>query len=975
MEHGFPEDELKPVSCVPLTRDRANEGHFELNDVLGNYTLTLIDSLSTLAIFSSASLESLQGRDPLQDFQNGVAYIVGLYGDGTSAPNGQGLRSRGFALDSKVQVFETVIRGVGGLLSAHLFALGDLPVDGRFPSHQAADSDNASKSSVEWPNGFKYDGQLLRLAFDLASRLLPAFSTPTGLPYPRVNLLTGIPFYDNSPLNQDAKYGQCQNDASSSNEITETCSAGAGSLVLEFSVLSRLTGDGRFERLARKAFDAVWSRRSAVGLIGAGIDAETGQWVAPYTGVGAGVDSFFEYAMKSHVLLSGLSSPSSGIGSTFDTDFLSVWREAHSGIEHNLRRDIAFQHPHYIQGDLYTGATRAFWIDSLSAYYPGLLTMGGDLEEAIEAHLLFAALWTRYSGMPERWNTVSGMVDNGLRWWGGRPEFIESTWYLYHATMDPWYLHVGEMILNDIERRCWTSCGWAGLEDVRTGELKDRMESFFLGETAKYLFLLFDPKHPLNKFDDAYVFSTEGHPLIVPPRARRRRQAFYASHSNDEGVQGNDVLDTCPMPPRPVALSYSAIAARPDLFHAASLAKLHLTPVMGASTNTTVESSHWDSNVMGMNREVYNNGSFYPWTLPVDLLPVDGMSSKMEIMATFDLSFPVLPNVVSGPLTLKRADDGIIINSISGLKLGMIRDHEWFEGPDGSVSREDVFRVFTVSHLSLGRDEKVYIASEIVKSLNPVDPYFTRHRDLSTLDVVVEVEVPLQGNLKDDQAETQSGNIAMPASNIKDNMANNTFLQSILEQVSSALQQKLSYDDLVSSIGSINTNGASGVRPLLSATAATGVGAGALPDVDDASTAGVQSASWRSVFVSDEACPSRLPASAARDHQVIVMKRGGCTFSEKMRSIPSFAPSATSLQMVLIVSMGEDGTEMPMTRPLLDEVQFTPGGIPRRHPIPMVMTEGNRDTFEMLKGAKGIGLRRRYHVSSQGLRIGNLYVV
>ena len=43
MTHAFPEDELRPVSCTPLTHDRANPTHIEVNDVLGNYSLTLVD--------------------------------------------------------------------------------------------------------------------------------------------------------------------------------------------------------------------------------------------------------------------------------------------------------------------------------------------------------------------------------------------------------------------------------------------------------------------------------------------------------------------------------------------------------------------------------------------------------------------------------------------------------------------------------------------------------------------------------------------------------------------------------------------------------------------------------------------------------------------------------------------------------------------------------------------------------------------
>lgn len=128
--------------------------------------------------------------------------------------------------------------------------------------------------------------------------MLPAFYTPTGLPYPRVNLRYGVTFYENSPLSKDYP-GQKKDDQRkyttryhSRPEVTETCSAGAGSLVLEFTTLSRLTGDGRYEDLAKRAFWAVWLRRSEIDLIGAGIDAETGNWVAPFTGVSCSFGSF-----------------------------------------------------------------------------------------------------------------------------------------------------------------------------------------------------------------------------------------------------------------------------------------------------------------------------------------------------------------------------------------------------------------------------------------------------------------------------------------------------------------------------------------------------------------------------------------------------------------------------------------------------------------------------------------------------------
>jgi ER degradation enhancer, mannosidase alpha-like 1 len=99
-----------------------------------------------------------------------------------------------FDTDSTVQVFEATIRVLGGLLSAHLIcsepAFGMAPPD--------------------------YAGELLALAHDLAARLLPAFeASPSGLPHPRVNLRTGVPRAWR----------------------TDTCPAGAGSLLLEFGVL------------------------------------------------------------------------------------------------------------------------------------------------------------------------------------------------------------------------------------------------------------------------------------------------------------------------------------------------------------------------------------------------------------------------------------------------------------------------------------------------------------------------------------------------------------------------------------------------------------------------------------------------------------------------------------------------------------------------------------------------------------------
>lgn len=132
-----------------------------------------------------------------------------------------------------VQVFESTIRMMGGLLACHLF-LTD-------PKH-----------NMSMPG---YRDELLNLAHDLGKRLMPAFNTTTGIPYARVNLIHGVV----------------------DEETSETCSAGAGSLLLEFGVLSRLVNDSRFEQAASASLHAIWKRRSSLDLIGNVIDVQTGE--------------------------------------------------------------------------------------------------------------------------------------------------------------------------------------------------------------------------------------------------------------------------------------------------------------------------------------------------------------------------------------------------------------------------------------------------------------------------------------------------------------------------------------------------------------------------------------------------------------------------------------------------------------------------------------------------------------------------
>ncbi|KAI0301837.1 alpha-mannosidase [Multifurca ochricompacta] len=392
---------------------RFDEENIAYNDVAGNFSLTLIDSLDTLVV--------LNDRAGFEDAVRKVIHWVS------------------FDVNTKPQIFETNIRVLGGLLSGHLFA-----------------SRTGQPFYLPW-----YRGELLSMARDLGQRFLPAFSTPTGLPYARINLRHGIP----------------------AGESVETCTAGAGSLILEFATLSRLTGDTRFEKAAHKAFFALWNRRSDIGLVGNTINAWTGNWIYPeVSSVGAGVDSFFEYALKWYIL--------SG-----EHEFLDVWNESYAAIMRHSRSldGLWYRRVHMTTGDIAYNT-----LDSLSAFWP-------DFKSSL--------LWKRHAGIPEVWD-MSYKQATSLQY-PLRPEFIESTWYLYRATRDPMYLDIGKKVFFDLFGRAKVECGIAGIQNLGNNALDDRMESFVLSETLKYLYLLFDEDNPLHRDDSNYVFTTEGHILSL----------------------------------------------------------------------------------------------------------------------------------------------------------------------------------------------------------------------------------------------------------------------------------------------------------------------------------------------------------------------------------------------------------------------------------------------------------------------------
>ncbi|KAF5277097.1 hypothetical protein FQA39_LY06335 [Lamprigera yunnana] len=456
MENAYPADELMPLSCAGRFRGLTpNRG--DIDDSLGNFSLTLIDTLDTLVLLGD-----------LEEFEHAIKLVI---------------KDVSFDNDIIVSVFETNIRVLGGLLSAHILAEY---------LQQHADI-------MDW-----YKGELLTMAKDLGYRLLPAFNTTTGIPHSRVNLKYGL----KSERLEAAR---------------ETCTACAGSVILEMAALSRLTGEPIFEQKAHKAMDELWKmRHRSSDLMGTVLNVHSGDWVRKDSGVGAGIDSYYEYCLKAYILLG-------------DDMYLNRFNRHYNAIMKYISQgpmllDVHMHRPH---------TNSRNYMDALLAFWPGLQVLKGDLKPAVETHEMLYQVMQRHKFIPEAFTT------NFQVHWGNhplRPEFLESTYFLYVATNDPYYLEVGKNVLHSLQKYARVPCGYAAVNDVHTGKQEDRMDSFVLAETFKYLYLLFADREDLIINLDEFVFTTEGHllPLTLATHTNSSRGML------DDDIDDSEFARTCP---------------------------------------------------------------------------------------------------------------------------------------------------------------------------------------------------------------------------------------------------------------------------------------------------------------------------------------------------------------------------------------------------------------------------------------------
>jgi hypothetical protein len=348
--------------------------------------------------------------------------------------------------------------------------------------------------------------------------------------------------------------------------------------------------------------------------------------------------------------------------------------------------------------------------------------------------------------------------------------------------------------------------------------------------------------------------------------------------------------------------------------------------------------------------------------------------------------------------------------------------------------------------------------------LSPNDPHFSRVRDPIMLDVVIDVEpesmrtknknhtkssrhqihkqepaiIQQDSPTLSDEDALLNGHVS-PASSVR------TALSALIGHISTMLSDESSndldddndngyYGNVQSSLFKKKTSsGVPTTRLVLPAINSIGAGSAPIPDVADAAVVShngkysTTRLTWSKIYLTDELCDHRLPADVPREYQVLVVKRGGCSFTEKLKNIPGYPNSGSStnnnrLQLVIVVSYPEhdagsmfsfyhDGegfqagdeqnfyeeryyhrpftstnpnqmqaraalaSESMLVRPHLEEIQMTSSGLPRREPISMIMVGGGEETYEFLRNSTGLGIRRRYVVKSQDVPIGNLYII
>lgn len=438
-----------------------------------------------------------------------------------------------YDFDYNVNVFETTIRMLGGLLSAH-HLLGD--------------------------------DVFLDRAADLGNALLGGYKTKTGIPELSVNLLSGEALpnkFDGGAL----------------------LTAEAATLQLEMRYLSKLTGELLYWKAAEKVMAVLDSNQPDDGLVPIYVRPDTGKYHGLLMRMGLRGDLYYEYLLKQYLQTNHK-----------EPVYWDMYRESVAGVRKHMVGALKPSGLKFV-GELENGLAGGLSpkMDHLVCFYPGLLALGAtngltlkearklphwDAEKAADfqlaeelTHLCYKMYHDTPTGLaPEIvvFNTDES-VDSDMTVRAAdrhnlqRPETVELLYYMYKFTKDEKYRKWGYEIFKSFVKhtRVVSPAGFVGytlIDNVMSTAplLRNNMESFWLAETLKYLYLLFDDSDQLPL--DKYVFNTEAHPFprfdMEPfstgwsrhPSDPRSRVVHLPSVGADEAVK-KPVKDTGKAPP------------------------------------------------------------------------------------------------------------------------------------------------------------------------------------------------------------------------------------------------------------------------------------------------------------------------------------------------------------------------------------------------------------------------------------------
>ena len=459
--YAWMRDELAPLSGESISS-------------FGGWAATLVDALDTLWIMGMK-----------EDFEFAVKAAAETDFTTTDA--------------DVLNVFETTIRYLGGLLGAY-----DLS-DGKYPV-------------------------LLDKAKELGEILYTAFDTPNRMPITRWHWKEAA--------------SKTYQEAGENSLIAEV-----GSLTLEFTRLSQLTGDPvYFDAIQRitDEFDKAQSKTWLPGLWPVLMNAKSLTFKDTFFTLGGMADSLYEYFPKQYMLLGGLSQQYKKL---YEDSIIAAKKYLFFRPMTPDNKDI-----------LLSGNARWKERDAeaqldpqgqhLGCFIGGMVAIGAKIfdrpdESIIARKLVDGCIWAYDSMvtgiMPEtfhmvrcedpadciwdeqKWHSAiamrqqtghetdsmsteervqqtikerrlpAGYADIGDRRYILRPEAIESVFILYRLTGDDTLREAAWRMFNTIEKHTRTDLANAAIKDVTVDrpEKMNRMESFWLAETLKYFYLIF----------------------------------------------------------------------------------------------------------------------------------------------------------------------------------------------------------------------------------------------------------------------------------------------------------------------------------------------------------------------------------------------------------------------------------------------------------------------------------------------------